>query len=114
MSLLKTINLEHGRPTAEEALKRLNAALETARHDGVRALKIIHGYGSSGVGGVLRDRVQKSLARRRNQQTIRFCIFGEKWNSYDDVAQQALRLYPELRRDSDFNRDNPGISIVVL
>lgn len=112
--LLRTVNLEAGRPTGDEAVRRLNEALEVARRDGVRALKIIHGYGSSGQGGVLRERVQKSLVNRRNQKKIRACVFGEKWSSFEEVAREVLALCPELRRDSDFNRGNWGISIVVL
>jgi hypothetical protein len=111
---IRTVNLESGLPTAEEALKRLSEQIEKAKQDGVKALKIVHGYGSSGVGGILRQRVQKSLANRRNQGKIRACVFGEKWNSFEQVARDLLEACPELARDKDFNRNNPGISIVLL
>ncbi len=112
--LLRTVNLEAGLPTGEEAIKRLSEALEAAKRDGIKALKVIHGYGSSGTGGVLRLRVQKSLVNRRNQGKIQQCVFGENWNTYDDAAQKILRQYPTLRKDSDLNRGNEGISIVLL
>jgi hypothetical protein len=111
---LRLINLESGKPTAEEALKRLSEAIDAARRDGVKALKIIHGYGSSGTGGVLCDRVQKSLVNRRNQGKIRACVFGEKWNSFEQVARDLLEACPELSRDRDYNRNNPGVSLVLL
>jgi hypothetical protein len=112
--VLRIINLEKGMPTADEALKRLNEALDAAKKDGVKALKIIHGYGSSGLGGILRTRIQKSLANRRNQGKIRACVFGDKWNSFEEVARSILEDCPELRKDTDFNRGNDGISIVLL
>jgi len=111
---LRIINLESGLPTGDEAVKRLSEAIEAAKRDGVRALKVIHGYGSSGVGGVLRQRVQKSLANRRNQGKIRACVFGENWNSFEKVARDVLDQCPALRRDADLNRNNVGITIVLL
>ncbi|HEY3293910.1 MAG TPA: Smr/MutS family protein [bacterium] len=112
--ILRIVNLETGLPTGEEALRRLSEAIEAAKRDRVKALKVIHGYGSSGTGGVLRQRVQKSLANRRNQGKIRACVFGEKWNSFEEVARDVLDQCPELRRDSDLNRGNAGISIILL
>ena len=47
----RELNLELGRPTADEALRRLEAELEAARHMNTPLLKLIHGYGSSGKGG---------------------------------------------------------------
>jgi hypothetical protein len=111
---LRIVNLKHDLPTAEEAIRRLNEAIEAARLDGVKVLKIIHGYGSTGVGGVLRQRVQKSLVNRRNQKKIRACVFGENWNSFDPAARQLVQAMPALRKDADFNRRNEGISIVLL
>jgi hypothetical protein len=111
---IRTINLETGLPTADEALKRLSEAIDQAKKDGVKAIKVIHGYGSSGKGGVLRQRVQKSLVNRRNQGKIRACVFGDKWDAFEDVTRNVLDQCPELRRDSDLNRGNEGISIVLL
>ena len=44
----RELNLELGRPTADEALRRLEAELEAARHMNTPLLKLIHGSGSSG------------------------------------------------------------------
>ena len=50
---IRELNLELGRPDAAEALRRLAAEVEAARHLGTPAMKLIHGYGSSGRGGRL-------------------------------------------------------------
>ena len=47
-AITRELNLELGRPTADEALRRLEAELEAARHMNTPLLKLIHGYGSSG------------------------------------------------------------------
>ena len=114
LEAVRIINLEANLPTAEEALKLLSEAIDAARKDGVKALKVIHGYVSSGVGGVLRQRVQKSLVNRRNQRKIRACVFGDKWDTFEQVARDVLEACPELSKDRDLNRGNEGISIVLL
>ena len=48
---IRELNLELGRPDAAEDLRRLAAEVEAARHLGTPAMKLIHGYGSSGRGG---------------------------------------------------------------
>lgn len=111
---LRIVNIERGLPTGDEALKLLSEAIDSAKRDGVTAIKIIHGYGSTGSGGVLRQRIQKSLANRRNQGKIRDCVFGDRWNSFDEHARRILDQCPALRRDSDLNRGNEGISIVLI
>jgi DNA-nicking Smr family endonuclease len=49
------INLEHGRPKVESAMMKLRLELATLRRIGVRTVKIIHGYGSTGNGGAIRQ-----------------------------------------------------------
>ncbi len=40
---MRTINLEASRPTVDEARRRLLAEVHSARAQGVRLLKVIHG-----------------------------------------------------------------------
>lgn len=54
---IRELNLELGRPDAAEALRRLAAEVEAARHLGTPAMKLIHGYGSSGRGGAAAHRL---------------------------------------------------------
>ncbi len=51
---LREVNLELGKPTVNAAIKRLTFELHHSRSLGCAALKIIHGYGSSGTGGRIR------------------------------------------------------------
>jgi hypothetical protein len=111
---MKTLNLEIGMPTVPAALARLEDALRTARNEQWVALKIIHGYGSSGAGGALRQRLQAELAQRALRGEVRAFIAGEDWRiSYPD-AWALLNACPELRRDPDLGRGNKGISLIVL
>jgi hypothetical protein len=108
------INLEDGRPTRNEAVLRLQFELKKARQARAHAVKIIHGYGSSGVGGVLRFAVWNELRQRREQGEVRAFCPGEEWRISNEVAWQMLKLCPDLKRDADLGRGNKGITMVLL
>ena len=112
--LIKLVNLEEGMPTGNEARLRLDHELHRARQEGLALLKLVHGYGSSGVGGELRSAIQQSLAERVRAGQIRAFIAGEDWRVSDPQSWELLQRRPELKRDKDLGRGNRGISIVVL
>lgn len=109
-----TINLESGRPLADEAVRRLRAAVCSARSQGVGAIKLIHGYGSSGHGGAIKSRVHRELAFMRKQGEITVFVSGEQFSPFDENARLALSICPELSGDSDYSRCNQGVTVVVL
>ena len=111
---MKLVNLEAGMPTANQALLRLDHELHLARQQGTALLKVIHGYGSSGVGGELRSAIQKSLAERAATRQIRAFIAGEDWRVSDQQTWELLQRRPQLKQDADLGRRNLGISVVVL
>lgn len=112
--LIKTVNLEAGMPTVNEGLLRLDRELVLARQQGYAVLKIIHGYGSSGVGGALRTEIQKSLRQRLSNSQIRDFIPGEEWRVSDERTWALLKSHAQLKEDVDLGRNNPGISLVLL
>lgn len=108
------INLEDGRPSRNEAVLRLQYELRKAGLARADAVKIIHGYGSSGVGGVLRFAVWNELRQRREQGQIRAFCPGEEWRVSNEVAWEILKRCPDLKRDADLGRRNKGITMVLL
>ena len=101
-------------PLVHEALQRLDRELALARQEKAKLLKLVHGYGSTGVGGDIRIAVQKRLLKISQSGQIRGCIFGENWSKSDEAAWKLLQSNPELKSDSDLGRRNLGITIVVL
>jgi hypothetical protein len=97
-----------------EALQRLERELNIARGDGIKLLKVVHGYGSSGAGGDIRIAVQKRLCEMAESGQIRGCIYGENWAKSDEVSWKLVCENRELKGDSDLGRRNQGITIVVL
>jgi len=98
----------------EAARLRLEHELELARRAGLKAVKLIHGYGSSGAGGVLRLELQKHLRRAVTLGSIEAAIAGEDWRISDETTWALVQRFPEWKKDSDLGRNNRGISIVVL
>jgi hypothetical protein len=113
-NFIKVVNLEEGMPSAAQARARLTSELQLARQSGVTVLKLIHGYGSSGVGGDLRIALQSTLCQMEQSRQIRNCIYGENWRKSDGRSWELLKRFPELKDDRDFGRQNRGITIVVL
>src|SRR5579871_1618617 len=111
---MKMVNLEEGMPTVEQARLRMERELYGGRQARVVALKLIHGYGSSGVGGALRMELQKDLRAALQRGEIRAFIPGEDWRISNEATWALLKQYPEWKQDSDLGRNNAGIAIVVL
>jgi hypothetical protein len=111
---IKLIDLEDGMPTVEQARLRMQHELHKAREQGCTAVKLIHGYGSSGVGGALRTELQKSLRKAAREGAIQAFVAGEDWRISDETTWAQLKKFPEWKQDSDLGKGNKGISIVVL
>lgn len=114
MEAIKTIIIKHGMPSVEQARMRLQDELRKARQSGVKVLKLVHGYGSSGVGGDLRIALQSTLRQMALQHEIGDCIYGENWRTGDERSWGLLKRMPELKNDSDLGKSNKGVTIIIL
>lgn len=98
----------------QQALDRLTREIALAREEKCSALKLIHGYGSTGVGGDIRIAVQKRLRELMLAGELSGCIFGEDWSTTDDETWRILQARSELKTDPDLGRRNMGVTIVLL
>ncbi|NLU23132.1 MAG: Smr/MutS family protein [Clostridiales bacterium] len=114
MNGILEINLEIGKPAAEEALRRLVSELGQARHHGYRAVKIIHGYGSSGKGGRIRTVCRQYLLQEAAEDRLRAVLPGEDFTIFSEDTRRAFSLCDGLRRDRDLENSNRGVTLVVL
>ena len=109
-----TINLEEGMPTVAQVQTRLIGELGRSRAAGAKAVKLIHGYGSTGVGGKLRIGVRQFLSVKKRQNKIKSFVSGEEWDIFDEESRNLLESCPDLAKDRDLGRGNPGITLVLL
>ena len=108
------VDLEAGHPRVEEALRRLDMKLDTARMQGVKLVRVIHGYGSSGKGGAIGDAVARRLAERRRQGRVKSFVWGGDWPDQTPEAKALLQRRPLLRESLRTDRGNEGITFVEL
>jgi hypothetical protein len=110
-----TLNLESGGPTAEEALERLTQHVRAASEAGIRALIVIHGYGSSGSGGKIKWVVRDALENNYFSDRVDEYYFGEDLafgsSSYQTVIKRRSSLKPHL---SQFKIGNAGMTVLLM
>jgi len=111
---IETVNIKGTMPSADAAWKHLQGAIQGARVRGVRYLKVVHGYGSSGVGGAIRNRVRGGARKLADAGTLKGVVFGEDWGPFSAEARAWLEGEPGLRADADYGRENEGITVLRL
>ena len=108
------VNIKADMPSVSGAKQRLIARIAEAQRSGTAVLKVIHGYGSSGVGGKLRVGLRKTLERLAAEGRLRRIVHGEHWDIFDATTQGLLGDYAELSGDEDLGQHNAGITIVEV
>ena len=112
MKRLKEINLENGMPTSDDALKLLKSSIANAKSGNVGCLYIIHGYGSSGRGGAIRDKARKWLDAQARNGKVKAVINGEDFTIFNFKALELKNTYKEL--EQLLKVCNHGVTVVEL
>lgn len=111
--MIKTINLKDV-GQVESAIAILKMEIEQAKKETITILKCIHGYGSHGHGGVILKSIRKELSLLKRQNKIRDFFNGDKWNLFEKEVVEILSKDKTIVMDEDLNKNNPGITIVVI
>lgn len=114
VSAIRTFNVEADFPTVDEARRLVIAEIKRAKKEGVRILKVIHGYGSSGKGGALCVGLRKSFVLRKKEGVIKDFVCGEEFSIFDAATLSMLEAAPALRGDPDLNATNEGVSLLWI
>lgn len=102
------INLEQYMPTVEEAMLQLKEAIK--RYGKNQCLVLIHGYGSSGTGGVIRQKIRQWLQAQVRNGKIKCCVYGEEFGIFHEQARKLYTNYSGLEKLKDVG--NHGITIL--
>ena len=109
------INLEAGGPTAEEALERLTQQVRAASEAGIRALIVIHGYGSSGSGGKIKLVVRDALENNYFSDRVDEYYFGESLALCSSGYQAVIKRRASLKQYlSQFKIGNAGMTVLLM
>lgn len=112
MKRLKEINLEDGKPTVSDALLILKSSVNNAKSGNVGCLYIIHGYGSSGRGGAIRDKARQWLNAQARSGVVKSVINGEDFNIFNFKALELKNTFKEL--EQLLKVCNHGVTVVEL
>ena len=111
---LITINLKDNMPPVDIALCNMELEIEIAKVSGVKAIKFIHGYGSSGQGGQICQAVRARLMSLKKQRIIKDYIFGEDWNLENPKCFKLITTLKDGYDGEDLNHQNAGMTVVFV
>ena len=114
MRAFRTLNVEADFPSLDDARRLVLAEIRKVKREGVRVLKVIHGYGSTGKGGTLCHGLRKSFALRKREGVIKDFIPGESFSIFNNAVLLLLEAVPEMRGDPDLSATNEGVTVLWL
>ena len=109
----KTINIKENHPTVELALAKLELEIEVAHFEGCKVIKVIHGYGSNGVGGDIKKNLSFYLMQAKRKGFIKDYIKGEELST-SKILKDIQQTHKEIYLDNELFFSNPGITIIIL
>ena len=105
---IKEINVENGF-TSDEALAYVKQVLSNSKKV---CIYIIHGYGSSGKGGIIRQKIRSFLNAQLKNGKIKAVVNGEDFNVFNVKALELKNKHKEL--EQLFRVCNHGVTVVEL
>jgi hypothetical protein len=109
------INIKQGSPLVEDALEQLTEHLRKSLDLGIKAIVLIHGYGSSGEGGRIKWAIQEALENNRYADRVEEYFFGEQVAFGSDAYRALLKRRPGLKSYLQrFKEGNAGMTVLLL
>lgn len=112
--MLLVVNIKENSPTVEEAMAKFDLELESAKLQNAKVLKVIHGYGSSGVGGAILRKLKQTLPLLKRTKQIKDYFSGATFNLVNQTVFALAKKVPDLLYDEDFSTQNIGVTFIIL
>ncbi|MBQ2713679.1 MAG: Smr/MutS family protein [Clostridia bacterium] len=112
--MLLVVNIKENSPTVEEALANFELELENAKLQNAKILKVIHGYGSSGVGGAILRKLKQTLPHLKRTNQIKDYFSGATFDIANPKVLALAKKVPDLLYDEDISHQNIGVTFIVL
>lgn len=114
MESIAKIDVESGRLTVAEALAQVETEIEVLKLSGAHVAKIIHGYGSKGVGGEIKKALLQHLKTLKKHKKIEDFFANETFSFTQKKYSFYIKKHPNLVLDEDLKNLNFGITIVFF
>lgn len=109
-----TIDIKSDMPPADVACANLEIEIESLKHSNIKLIKVIHGYGSHGIGGEIKKLMNQRLALLKKQKKIKDFINCEKLSDKIIKEKMLYENFTLLAVDEDLKNYNSGITLVLL
>lgn len=110
--MIKTINIKANNPNNEYAVFVLDGEIHDAHMTDTDVLVVIHGYGSHGVGGLIKTSTVQYLKNARKQGLIIDFVKGEQWCDSNTTKVEMCKKYPNLILNENLYMLNSGVTVV--
>lgn len=109
------LNIKQDGPYVDEALERITDYLRRSLEIGVKAIVLIHGYGSSGEGGRIKWAIHDALENNRYSDRVDEYHYGEDVAYGSEAYHALLKRRPGLKRYlKRFKEGNAGMTVLLL
>ena len=112
--MLRVVNIKKDNPNSDYALFLIDEEIKYSRAVGNRVIIIIHGYGSHGRGGVIKEEVKRYLPILKRDHKIKDFVFGEQWGDTNETTRLISSICPEIILHENLQNLNSGVSVILL
>lgn len=108
------IDVKSENQTCLMALAQLETEIDACKLGGFKVLKVVHGYGSHGVGGLIKKEIHNRLKQMKKLKLIDDFLPCEKWSQTNALRMKAVKISSDLLADSDLLLRNSGVTIILI
>ena len=112
MSEYTELNIKESMPLVSEAMDYLKSSLDRCRRSKYECVLVIHGYGSTGKGGAIREKAREWLRAQERAEKVKSVVFGEDFSIFNFKSLELKNRYREL--DPLMKVCNHGVTVVEL
>ena len=112
--MMRTINIKEDNPNSDYAMYLLDQEIKYSKAVGNRVIVVIHGYGSHGKGGVIKQKLKEYLPNLKKNKIIEDYVLGENWGELNEVKQKICKISPDVILHENLSGINSGVSVVLL
>jgi hypothetical protein len=109
------LNIKQDNPSVEDALDILAVKIRELQELGIKAIILIHGYGSSGEGGHIKRAIHEALELNRYADRVDEYFHGENVPYGSPAYHELMKKRPSFKRYlRHFKASNAGMTLLLL
>lgn len=112
--MIRVVNIKKDFPNTDYAMFLIDEEIKYSKAVGNKAIVIIHGYGSHGTGGAIKEAVKSYLPELKKKKIIKDYVFGENWSDTNPSKIVMCEVCPELILQENLYSLNSGVSVILV